>query len=176
MRFPMLYSLSLAFTVTFHATNIFAINAVASNYKTIASGKLPLFAWNFFAVFKSRSFAQCAASCSYQHDICRAFVYKLSECRGGQLGLPNEGVCQLVTQMDIIVTLNQSTSSCQRLYVADSCSNSINPCFNGGTCSVNAWPLVCLCPSGYTGNYCETNATATGRFHIAVVTFSLMVA
>ncbi len=37
------------------------------------------------------------------------------------------------------------------------CSASDNTCQNNATCFVNTGQVLCICPTGYKGTYCETS-------------------
>ena len=60
------------------------------------------------------------------------------------------------------VCVSNDTCSCADGYAGDTCTNrtvrdcgEINPCENGGTCTLVATSYVCSCPEGITGLFCE---------------------
>lgn len=42
------------------------------------------------------------------------------------------------------------------IIVYEECSNESNPCLNNGDCSLHLFNYICSCPTGFTGQYCET--------------------
>ena len=67
------------------------------------------------------------------------------------------------------ICVSNDTCSCADGYTGDTCADrmvrecEINPCENGGTCSLVATSYVCSCPEGYTGLFCEQIEPGSGR-------------
>ena len=67
------------------------------------------------------------------------------------------------------VCVETNTCQCADGFTGETCDETIvgecelNPCQNGGTCTVIATSLVCSCVEGYSGEFCEITDEGSGR-------------
>jgi hypothetical protein len=139
------------------------VNDNIFHFKSSMPGKITVI--NGSEMGKFITMMKCAIRCNVMSDICQGFVFQLNNCV--ENWNTATGNCIMVSFWENNnSSIPLSTPGCQRLYVADLCRNTNNPCGNGGVCSFASWPQICSCRSGYTGTWCEKiipTSSLTGR-------------